>query len=263
MDLGLAGKAVLVTAASEGLGFACADRFVREGCRVAIAARRPRPLHAAEAALRAAGRQDICALQADLAVPEHADALPARAADRLGGLDVLVINSGHVAYGGLADLSDNAWNEAFNLLLMSAIRLARSAVPLMRAAGGGDIIFLGSASIRRTPSHLLASTVMRLGVAGLAKTLARDLAPENIRVNLVAPGYFDTGRVRRRIDALVAEQGMERAEAVARIAGDLPQRRIGEPSELADLVAFVASRRASFLAGEVIAIDGAATGSPL
>jgi 3-oxoacyl-[acyl-carrier protein] reductase len=263
MDLGLAGKAVLVTAASEGLGLACAERFAREGCRVAIAARRPTPLQAAEAALRAAGSPDVCALQADLVGPEQAEALPGRAAERLGGLEILVVNSGHVAYGGLADLSDAAWNEAFNLLLMSAIRLARGAVPLMRAAGGGDIVFLGSASIRRAPPHLLASTIMRLGVAGLAKTLARDLAPENIRVNLVAPGYFDTGRVRRRIDALVAEEGMDRAAAALRIAGDLPQRRIGDPAELADVVAFVASRRSAFLAGEVIAVDGAATDAPL
>ena len=263
MELGLGGKAVLVTAASEGLGLACAERFAREGSRVAIAARRPGPLSAAEALLRAAGSPDVATFEADLAVPEHADALVGRAFARLGGLDVLVVNSGHIAYGGLDSLSDVQWHDAFNLLLMSAIRLARSAVPLMREAGGGDIVFLGSASTRRAPAQLLASTVMRLGVAGLARTLARELAAENIRVNLVAPGYFDTGRVRRRIDALVADDGIDRATATTRIAGDVPQQRIGTAAELADLVAFVASRRAAFMTGEVIALDGGATDAPL
>lgn len=263
MELGLSGRAVLVTAASEGLGLACAERFAHEGCRVAIAARRAPALQAAGAALLRAGAATAVTLQADIAAPEQAGALVGRAAERLGGLDILVVNSGHIAYGGLEELSDADWERAFNLLLMAAVRLARAAVPVLRAGGGGDIVFLGSASIRRAPNQLLASTVMRLGVAGLAKTLARSLAGDNIRVNVVAPGYFDTGRVRRRIETLVTDQGLARAEAERKIAGAVPQGRIGSAGELADLVAFVASRRARFLTGEVIAIDGGATDAPL
>lgn len=263
MDLGIAGKAVLVTAGSEGLGLACAERFAREGCRIAIAARRAMALRNAQSVLREAGAVEVVALEADLAVAEQADALVGRATERLGALDILVVNSGHVAYGGIETLTDAQWHDAFNLLLMASVRLSRAVVPLMRAGGGGDIVFLGSASIRRAPDQLLASTAMRLGVAGLAKTLARTLAADNIRVNVVAPGYFDTGRVRRRIEAMVGEEGVARAEALRRVAGEVPQGRIGAASELADLVAFVASRRTRYLTGEVIAVDGGATDAPL
>ncbi len=263
MDLGLCGKAVLVTAGSEGLGLACATRFAREGCRVAIAARRAARLTAAGAALRAAGAAEVATLAAELRDADQAASLVARATERLGALDILVVNSGHVAYGGLADLGDAEWHDAFDLLLMSAVRLARAVVPAMRAAGGGDIVFLSSASIRSAPEHLLASTVMRLGVAGLARSLARTLAPENIRVNVIAPGYFDTGRVRRRIDALIDAEGLSRPEAARRIAGEVPQGRIGAAAELAELVAFVTSRRTPFLTGEVIAVDGGATDAAL
>jgi len=144
-------------------------------------------------------------------------------------------------------------------LLMSAVRLTRLVVPIMRANKGGDIIFLSSATVREPPPHLLLSTVMRLGVLGLSKTLARALAPENIRVNLVAPGYFHTGRVRERIETLMKTEGLSKEAATARIAGNIPAGRIGTAEEFAELVAFVASRKAGFMIGNTIAIDGAAT----
>jgi len=143
--------------------------------------------------------------------------------------------------------------------LMSTVRLTRLCLPAMRANKGGDIVFLGSATVREPPPQLLLSTVMRLGVVGLAKTLARALAPENIRVNLVAPGYFDAGRVNRRVTALISENGLARAEAEAQVAGDVPMGRIGRPEELAELVAFVASRKAGFMTGSMISIDGGGT----
>jgi len=142
---------------------------------------------------------------------------------------------------------------------LSAVRLTRLVLPTMRASNAGDIIFLSSATVREPPPNLVLSTVMRLGVVGLAKTLARALAPENIRVNLVAPGYFDAGRVHGRLGALMTETGLSRAEAEAEVSGGLPFRRIGTPDELAALVAFVASRQAEFMIGSTIAIDGGGT----
>ncbi len=259
MDLGLKGKVALVTAASEGLGFACAARLAQEGCAVAICGRRKDALTVARQRLSQSGAAKSLAVPADLRDAADIERLIAEVLHKFGRIDILVMNSGHVAYGDFDALSDAQWMEACDLLLMSAVRLTRLALPIMRANNGGDIIFLGSATVRELPPHLLLSTVMRLGVVGLTKTLARALAPENIRVNLVAPGYFDAGRVHGRVGALMTEKGLSRAAAEAEVSGGLPVGRIGTPDELAALVAFVASRKAEFMIGSTIAIDGGGT----
>jgi 3-oxoacyl-[acyl-carrier protein] reductase len=263
MDLGLKGKTALVTASSEGLGFACAARLAEAGCSVAICGRRQAKLGEAREALALRGLSDVHAISADLGDAKSLEHLVGEVLRRLGRLDILVVNSGHSAYGGLADLSEPQWYEAFELLLLSAVRLARLVLPSMRANKQGDIVFLGSSSVREPPPHLLLSTVMRLGVAGLAKTLSREVAPDNIRVNLISPGYFDAGRIRDRIDGLMKERGISRAEAASQVAGALPLGRIGSAEELAELVAFVVSRRAGFLVGANIVIDGGGGRSPL
>ncbi len=255
MDLGLEGKVALITAASEGLGFACAARLAQAGCKIAICGRRPDALMAARDELVQDGPPHVLTVQADIADAAAIEDLVKRVLARFGRLDILVVNSGHTAYGGLEDLTEAEWEHAYQLLLMSAVRLARLCVPPMRANKGGDIVVLGSATMREPPPHLLLSTVMRLGVAGLAKTLSRALAPDNIRVNLVAPGYFDTGRVHTRVREMMSE-GMSQTEAQAQISGGLPAGRIGSPEELAELVAFVARRKAGFMTGTTISIDG-------
>jgi 3-oxoacyl-[acyl-carrier protein] reductase len=262
MDLGLQGKVALVTAASEGLGFACAARFARAGCKVAICARRLDALASARDRLSASGGGDVLAVPADVADATDIEDLVKRVLADFGRLDILVVNSGHIAYGGLEDLTDEQWEHAYNLLLMSAVRLARLCVPAMRAGKGGDIVFLGSATTREPPPHLLLSTVMRLGVAALAKTLSRALAPDNIRVNLVAPGYFDTGRVHARVEELKREKALSQRAAEAEISGGVPIGRIGSADELAELVAFVASRKAGFMTGATICIDGGGSHAP-
>jgi len=256
MDLELEGKVALITAASEGLGFACAARFAQAGCAVGICGRHPDTLEAARGKLLQGGAKDVLAVTADLADRASVERLVADVLAHFGRLDILVVNSGHIAYGGLDDLTESQWYEAFELLLMSAVRLARLVLPVMRANNGGDIVFLGSATVREPPPHLLLSTVMRLGVVGLTRTLARAAAPDNIRVNLVAPGYFDTGRIHRRVRTLMEAEGLSYSEATNRISGGLPAGRIGKPEECAELVAFVASRKAGFMVGSTISIDG-------
>ena len=162
---------------------------------------------------------------------------------------------GHLPYGGL-ELTERQWYAAFDLIIMSAVRLIRNVVPLMKAQGGGDIVFITSSTMREPVEHLLLSNTLQTGVAGLAKTLARTLGPDNIRVNVVAPGYFDTGRVRQRVDEIVEREGSPRDSAALRVAGDVPLQRIGAASELAELVAFVAGRRSEYLTGATIVIDG-------
>jgi 3-oxoacyl-[acyl-carrier protein] reductase len=258
VDLGLIGKVALVTAASEGLGYACAIRLAEEGCAVAICGRRPDVLEEARSKLASAGH-NVVAVQADLTEASQLENLVAQVLARFGRIDILVVNSGHVDYGGLEDLTDAQWQSAYDLILMSVVRLTRACIPAMRANKGGDVVILSSATVKEPPPNLILSSVMRLGVVGLAKTLSRSLAPDNIRVNVVAPGYFDTGRVNKRVRALMAEKGMTHEKASSEISGGLPAGRIGSAEELAELVAFVASRKAGFMTGSVIAIDGGGT----
>lgn len=259
MDLQLGGKVALVTAASEGLGLACALRLAAAGCRVGICARHADVLAEAGREISRRTSGEVCAIPADLTVPDQVERFVADACERLGPVDILVANTGHVPYGGLEDLDEASWYEAFDLILMSAVRLARLTVPIMRRQGAGDMVFITSAVVREPATRLLLSNVLRVGVAALAKSLSRELGPHNIRVNSVAPGYFDTGRVRRRIDEVVVNEGVPRVDAARRVAGDVPLGRIGDAEELADLVAFLVSRRAAFLNGNTIQIDGGST----
>jgi 3-oxoacyl-[acyl-carrier protein] reductase len=256
VDPTLRGKVALVTAASEGLGLACALGLAAAGCRVAICGRRPDVLARAAGEIQDRTGVEVYAVPADLARADQVEACVAQALRRFARIDVLVVNSGHIAYGGLDELDDDRWYEAFDLIVMSAVRLCRRIVPLMRAQGAGDIVFITSAVVREPSPHLLLSNVTRVGVAALAKSLSRTLAPHNVRVNTIAPGYFDTGRVRRRIDELVQRDGTSREAAARQIAGDVPLGRIGTAEELAELVVFVASRRSAYLTGATIQIDG-------
>lgn len=258
MSLGLRGKVALVTASSEGLGFACAERLAAEGCSVAICARRSDVLETSRVNLAKSGC-DVFAVSTDLRTAGEIDNLLTQVKARFGRIDILVVNSGHVDYGGLEELTDAQWQNAYDLLLMSVVRLTRAAIPLMRASKGGDIVILSSSTVKEPPAHLILSSVMRLGVIGLAKTLARALAPDNIRVNVVAPGYFDTGRIHNRVRALMSQKGVTHEVAASEVSGGVPVGRIGAPHELAELVAFIASRKAGFMNGSVITIDGGAS----
>lgn len=256
MKLELQGKAAMVTAASEGLGYACAHRLAEEGCRLVISGRREAALEAAAQVIREAAGGEAWAVPGDLSSLKDIERLVSEGFERLGRLDILVVNSGHVPYGGLEELTEEDWYEAFHLLLLSYIRLTRLIVPRMRSQGAGDIVFITSSVVREPSATLLLSSVFRVGVVALARSLSRTLAGDNIRVNVVAPGYFDSGRVRRRMMELVDREGLSREAAVQRVAGEIPQRRVGEPTELADLVTFLVSRRSRFLTGAVIQIDG-------
>jgi 3-oxoacyl-[acyl-carrier protein] reductase len=257
MNLGLAEKTALVTAASDGLGLACALRLAEAGCRVAICGRRPDALQRARELIEGRTGTPVHALPTDLTRSEQIDALIQEVHRRLGMIEVLVVNpGGHVPYGGLEELTEQQWYQAFDLILMGAVRLARLTVPLMRAQGAGDIVFITSSTVREPAPHLLLSNALQAGVAGLAKTLSRSLAHANIRVNVVAPGYFDTGRVRRRIDEIVQREGLPRESAALQVAGEIPMGRIGSADELAELVTFLVSRRAAYLTGATVQIDG-------
>ncbi|RWA75880.1 MAG: SDR family NAD(P)-dependent oxidoreductase [Mesorhizobium sp.] len=197
-------RRVLVTAGSNGLGLAIAKRLAKDRAEIVICARNQSTLDKAVAELRniekCGGAHGIVA---DLARRSDVDMLFGRTLELLGHIDLLVVNSGHMPYGNIEYVSDEDWDHSYETLLMSAVRLSRAAAGVMKASGhGGDILYVSSAGVHEATGHLLLSNVMRAAIAVLAKHLADTLTGSGIRVNVVAPGYLDTGRVHNRIEAL-------------------------------------------------------------
>lgn len=252
------GRKVLVMASSKGLGFAIAKRLAKDRSEVVICGRNKTTLDKAVDDLQ---KIDGCAgaygIVADLARRSDVDMLLQRTFELLGSIDCLVVNSGHMPYGTLDSLNDDDWDHSYETLLMSAVRVSRAAAAAMKASGrGGDIVYVSSAGVREATGHLLVSNIMRSGIAVLAKHLADTLSGSGVRVNVVAPGYFDTGRVHMRIEALMVDEGLDRDTAIERVANINPLGRIGTADELAELVGFIVSDRARYLNGTTIVIDG-------
>ncbi len=256
MDLGLKKKIALITASSEGLGFACALRLAREGCNVVICGRREDSLEKAKSAIVSETKAEVVAVRTDLLEKGDIESLVNTVHQHFGRIDILVANSGHIPYGGLFEIEEVQWYQAFDLLVMSMIRLSRLVIPFMQAQKKGDIVFLTSSVAKEPAPHLLLSNVFRVGVVSLAKSLSQRFAVDNIRVNVVTTGYFDTGRVRRQVDDLVKKKGISRENAAREIAGSIPLGRIGTAEEFANLITYLVSRRSEFLHGSTIQIDG-------
>lgn len=256
MDLGLKNKVVLVTAASQGMGKAAARGFAAEGARVAICARRLDELQAAAREIEEETGGQVLPLAADLTRTGDIERLLADTVAHYGGLHVLVTNAGGPPAGYFADFSDEDWQRAVNLLLLSVVRLIRAALPHLRRSGWGRIINIASISVKQPLDNLLLSNAIRPGVIGLAKTLSRQIAAEGITVNNVCPSYVLTERVRELAEERSRAQGISLDEAIAQFAQGVPAGRIGRPEEVADLIVFLASERAGYINGTSIQIDG-------
>jgi len=249
VDFGLKGRRALVTAASKGLGRACAEALAAEGASVYISSRDPVSIEAAGRAIHAAGWS-----AADVSVAGEPESLMAKAAEVMGGLDVLVVNAGGPPPGTFQTTPMDAWDAAFELTLMSAVRLVHAALPHLKRSGQGRVVFITSVSVRQPIPTLVLSNSLRAAVTGLSKTLARELAGDGITFNCLAPDAILTDRIRH----LAAGQGGDVEAELKRRAEAAPMKRFGEPAEFAAACAFLCSRQAGFITGQTIGVDGGA-----
>ena len=254
MDTGLRGRRALVTAASKGLGFASARALAAEGCSVAISSSNAQHLEAAAQALRQDGHE-VHARVADLRQAAQCVSLAEWAVATLGGLDVLVNNTRGPAFGRVEELDDAAWADAFDLVLMSAVRLSRAALPALRRDGGGAIVNLTSIAAHQPVDNLVLSNALRPAVVATGKTLAKEAAPE-VRVNSILTGRFETDRIIEENRHQAMKLGITVDEVRARSVRQIPLGRYGRPSELAAAVVFLAGDASSFITGTTLAVDG-------
>ena len=256
MDLGLRGKVALVTASSKGLGKAVALALAAEGARVAMCARGRETLEAASAEIRAQTGAETLVETADVADPTA----PARLVDavlrRWGALHILVVNAGGPPPGTFAELPDAAWEDALRLNLLSAVRLCRAAVPPLKAARWGRILLMTSVAVKQPIDGLILSNTARAGVAGFAKTLAGELAPDGIRVNILCPGMFRTSRIDALAEARARKAGTTPAEEIRKMEAAAPVGRLGDPAEFGAVAAFLCGEPAGFITGAALAVDG-------
>ena len=252
MDLGLRNKVALVTAASKGMGKASAMGLAAEGARVAMCARTASDLEAAAAEVRARTGAEVFAMPADVTRPEQIGALVAKVGEQFGGVDILVANAGGPPRGQFEELTDEQWLGAVDISLMSTVRLIRAVLPSMKARKWGRILTIQSSSVKQPIPELLLSNSVRPGVAGLMKTLALQLGPDNILVNTVCPGKIMT----ERFMAGAKFSGLSREKYLEATAAEIPLGRIGSPEEFANVIVFLASERASYLTGVTLQVDG-------
>ncbi|QIN81933.1 SDR family oxidoreductase [Rubrobacter tropicus] len=256
MDLGLAGKTALVTAASKGLGRAIATELAREGARVVISSRDEATLARTAEEIGGETGAEVGYRAADLTKGSDIEALVAHAVDRFGGIDILVNNTGGPPTGFFADLDDEAWDLAFRQIILSLVRCVRGVLPSMRERGGGRIVNVASSSVKQPIDNLLLSNTFRAGLNGLAKSLSLELAPDGILVNTLGPGRILTGRT-ESVDAGQAEaQGVSVGEVREQFAARIPLGRYGTPEEFARVAAFLASPANGYVTGQAILVDG-------
>jgi 3-oxoacyl-[acyl-carrier protein] reductase len=249
VDLGLDGRQALVTAASKGLGRACAEALAAEGAKVFIASRDAAAIESTGKAIGAAGWQ-----AADMSKPGDPESLVKAAVAKLGGLDILVVNAGGPPPGTFQSTPLEGWDVAYQLTLMSAVRLVNASLPHLKRSGQGRIVFITSISVRQPIPNITLSNSLRAAVTGLAKTLSREVARDGITVNCLAPDAILTDRIRQ----LAAASGADPEERLKLMAAAAPTGRFGEPSEFGAACAFFCSRQAGYITGQTLGVDGGA-----
>jgi 3-oxoacyl-[acyl-carrier protein] reductase len=256
MNLGLRGKVALVAGASKGLGYAVAAALAGEGAIVAISSRDAGAIEAAASRIARETGSTVVGTPVDVRSAEAIEQWVGATAERFGGIDALMTNSGGPPTGAALSFDDRAWQDAADLLLFSALRMTRAAVPSMQSRGGGAILVSTSSSVKEPIQNLGLSTVLRASVSALAKTLAIELAPMKIRVNQIIPGRISTDRLRQLDESNSRRLGISLEDARAKAHAMIPLGRYGEPAEFGRAGAFLLSEAASYITGATVQVDG-------
>ena len=262
MDLGLEGKVALVAAASKGLGRAAAMELAREGARLAIFARSERTDTTAED-IRAQTGVEVLSIRADVTQADQVQAAVEQVLARYGQIDILIANAGGPPPGNFLSLTDSDWQAAFQLTVMSAVRLCYAVVPQMVERGSGSIVATQSYLIKQPMPNLILSNSLRLAVIGLMKSLADELGPKGIRVNTINPAWTYTDRVEQLMADRAKRAGTTPEQEAAKAAAEIPLGRMATVEEFGRAIAWLASPAASFIHGHALLFDGGLVHTPL
>ncbi len=258
MDLGLQGARVFVAASSQGLGAAAARQFSREGALVTLNGRDTTRLETTANAIRKETGGRVFTAAGDLTDPQACAHVVEHAVAQMGGLDVLVTNSGGPPPGTFESVEPADWQAAYELLVLSAVHLIRAALPYLRQSKRAAILTVTSLTVKQPLDNLILSNSVRMALAGLTKSLAEELGPQGIRVNSILPGWTRTARVTQLMQATAEREGITVEEAVARRMAGVPLRRMAEPEEFANVAVFLCSPAAGYVHGAMVPVEGGA-----
>lgn len=256
MDLGLQGQVAFVTAASRGLGFAVARALASEGCRVAICARDARGVSQAVARLRDEGASDPVGIPADLSQDGEPERFVKTAERALGPPHVLVLNTGYPRPAAFSETTNEDFDDAYRTLLRPVQALVRACLPSMEARGYGRVLAIASVAVKAPIERLVLSNAVRVGVAGLMKTLSREGGRMGVLFNTVCPGFHRTERLQGLAEEQARREGTSPEDVLARMAARVPLGRLGDPEDFGRLCAFLVSPRCAYVNGAMIQVDG-------
>ncbi len=255
MDLGISGKVAMVAASSKGIGYAIAKQLTLEGCRVSICGRNEETLEAAAASIGEETRPYVV----DVSNPEDLNWWVEQTVQDLGGVDILVTNTGGPAAGSIQQITDEQWQDGFDSTLMNIVRLVRSVQPLMAESQWGRIVHITSL-VAKEPSRMLPiSSTLRAGIMALTRLQATEFAEQGITVNGVLPGHTYTDRQKHLAEVRAEREGITPEEALIRQAADIPMKRLASADEIASAVTFLCSQQAAYITGTNLLVDGGLT----
>lgn len=256
MDLGLHGKRALITGSSRGLGFATALALAAEGCQVVVNSRSLENAREAAETIRIKTSSHAIPLAGDVTDPQVPVELVQQSVEALGGLDILVTNSGGPPAGRFENFDDETWSQAVNLVFLSHVRLIRAALPYLRQSSTPSVVTITSYSVKQPIPNLVLSNSIRAATVGLTKSLALELGSDGIRFNSILPGWTLTERVIELMEHRARMNGTTVEEEMSKQAKDSPLGRMGTPEEFARAAVFLASPAASYITGVMLTVDG-------